>query len=132
MQILHFHIPCVDRLVDERRVGTFAVGITVHDSVLMHQLAVLLEPFDNRLVRLLALQTCEVRDLGGEFAFHVERIHQIHAFALGDTIVVLAVGWSDVDGASAVIGGHIVVGNDAEGIGLVLEIREDGFVGDSN
>ena len=132
VEVFDLDVPRIDRAVDERRVGTVAVGIAVDDRRLVDELAHALELLDDVLVALLAEASLVLGNRIRERAGVVERIDECgHAGFLADAEVVFTVGRGDMDDAHAVVGRHVVVVEDLERTlgGLVGEVREDRLVG---
>ena len=91
-----------------------------------------LEGLDDVLVAVLAEAAAPGLGGGGdEGAGLVHGVFEGDAGGGADAEVVLAVGGGVVDEAGAVLGGDVRVGEDDEGVGLVLVLREDGLVADA-
>ena len=132
VQVLHLHVPGVDRAVDERCVGTVAERVGVGDRRLVDEPALGLQALDDVLVAVLAEAARVLGHLVGEVAARVEGVDErVHPRLLADAEVVLAVGGGDVDEARAVVGRDVAVVQDAErALGLsVRKIRENRLVG---
>ena len=129
MQIFHLDIPSVNGAVDQRRVGAVAEGIRMNNGRLMDQLAIRLQFLDDVLVAILTeTATPGFRSGCHEGATFIHRVFQGDARCRADAEVVFTIGRSVVHKTRTIGRGDVIVGQYHEGIGLILIVREDGFV----
>ena len=119
----HVDEPAAHSTVDQRCTGPPAEGIRVQVVLLLDELAVVLEPLDDRLVGILDEEALPVRNLVREAALLVDRAHRRDAGAPEDLVVVLAEAGSRMDDAAAVLGRDVVAAHDDERT-LPLEVCE--------
>ena len=98
------HEPRGDRFVDERRVAPPAVGITVGDGALVHDVAGAFEVADDLRVGLLDVLAGEVGHLHGETAVVIDGVDQRHARPLAGGEVLFAERGRHVHDAGAFVG----------------------------
>ncbi len=115
-ELRHAHEPARDGLVDQRIAAPPAVRIGVLVARLAQQPAVLTEQPGERLVGLEYLQAGDILDRREEPRALVHGDDHRDAGRLADALVILTVGGSLVHDPGALIGGDVVVDQDAPGV----------------
>ncbi len=113
----HLDEPAGHGLVDERVTASPAMRVGVRVVVAADQRPVGAQPRDDRLVRLEDVQAGPIGDDGQILALLVDGEHDRDARRGARVGVRLAVGRGHVDHAGAVLGGHLIGRDDAEGAG---------------